>query len=173
MALVHPLVPLVSAVDLEVVPLAPRLLPGLAVLDNVPDRWASYHRQHEAGSRWSLVALAGGRPAGHGSLLWPNAERGHEGRPEITDIIVARGCRRRGIGALLLRELESWATAAGHHSLAMKIPLGAEFSAMPRLAVKQGFVPDIPAVSLEGRPVATGAYVQIDKALVLQLVKSL
>jgi GNAT superfamily N-acetyltransferase len=169
MADIHTLSRSSREIRVDTVPLAERLLVGLAFIEPAPGRWETHWRQHQEGSRWSIVACLDDRPVGYASLLWNRPPE----IPEISDLLVSSTCRRSGVGATLLRELESWVAAAGHDRLRLKLPLAAEWSAIRGLAVTLGYLPAACGAMYDGQPVMTGTTITVDDRLVLPVEKRL
>ena len=129
-----------------------------------------YVADADAGTRTCWVAEERGGLAGYVTVRWPAAGSGDAA--EIQDLNVLPPFRRRGIGTALLAQAEA---AAGERGPVVRIAVGLHqgYGAAQRLYVQRGYVPDGRGVSIRGRPVAEGATVELDDALVLTLQKLL
>ena len=157
-------------------------LPLLAATEGGPawhgawDQWrTTYLVEHQQGQRVCLVAIEDGRAVGYGSLIWrprypPFAEAGV---PEISDMVVAEGCRGLGIGSRLIEAFEARAKAAGRTTIGIGFALYADYGRAQRLYVRRGFVPDGRGVTYDNAPATPGQTYRLDDDLVLWLTKPL
>jgi ribosomal protein S18 acetylase RimI-like enzyme len=133
-----------------------------------------YLAEQADGLRVTLVVWCGGEVCGYGNVVW---ESGYppfreEGLPEIQDLNVLPGFRRRGIGGRLLDEAERLVSARSPR-VGIGVGLYADYGAAQRLYVRRGYVPDGRGIHYNGRPVSGGARVVVDDDLALYLVKDL
>lgn len=133
-----------------------------------------YLAEQAAGRRVVLVAWCGEEVCGYGNVVW---ESGYppfrEARiPEIQDLNVLPGLRRRGIGNRLLEEAERLVSLRTRR-VGIGVGLYADYGAAQRLYVRRGYVPDGRGIHYDGRPVPGGARVVADDDLALYLVKDL
>ena len=129
--------------------------------------------EHEAGRLSAWAAHVGDDYAGHVKLVWSPSGDGSNpdaDSPEIQDLAVVPGMRRRGVASLLLDAAE---TAAFKRSAVVRIGVGLHpgYGAAQRLYVSRGYVPDGRGVTHRGRPVGEGETIPVDDDLVLHLEK--
>ncbi len=74
--------------------------------------------QHTAEGSTYLVAWDGDLPVGHAHIAWSGT---HLGLPEIQDVYVAPGARRRGIATLLTRAAEDAVRARGWEQVSLSV----------------------------------------------------
>jgi len=136
-------------------------------------KWKRYWKEHLAGYRVTLVALAEEEPVGYGSLLRQSAYRPFsEARiPEINDLAVARAHRRRGIGRSLIFALERCAVDWGCREVGLGVGLYADYGAAQRLYVRLGYVPDGAGITHDNRPIPAGVTFRLDDEAVLWLTR--
>ncbi len=68
-----------------------------------------------------LIAWDDDRPVGHAHLAWGETK---VGAPEIQDVYVAEGSRRRGVATALTHAAEAEALARGHDRLSLSVGTG-------------------------------------------------
>ena len=112
---------------------------------------------------------------GYVTLLWrshypPFAEAKI---PEISDMVVAEGWRRRGIGEALIGACERRAAAAGYRTMGIGVGLYADYGAAQRLYARLGYRPDGRGVYHGDAPATPGLSYRLDDELVLFLTKPL
>ena len=108
------------------------------------EQYERYFEENLSGRRVTLVAVAGGEVVGYTNVLW---ESGYgpfrlEGIPEINDLNVIDGWRKRGVGSALIREAERVAREAGKPVMGIGVGLTPDYAAAQRLYPKLGYVPD-------------------------------
>lgn len=139
-------------------------------------RSADYFRkliaEQEQGDRLVLVALADGELAGHVTVKWRSDHPYflENSIPEINDLWVNAGFRRRGIAAALMDEAEciifSRSPVAG-----LGVGLYADYGPAQQMYAHRGYVPDGHGLYYGTRPVKPGSRVTVDDHLALFLVK--
>lgn len=126
------------------------------------------------GQRAALTARVGGEYVGYVTLHWRSSYGPfrENGIPEIVDLNVARGCRRRGVGTHLLDAVER---VAGERSAIVGIGVGmdADYGPAQRMYVRRGYVPDARGVTYRGRHPSHGVRTTVDAGLVLFMTKEL
>lgn len=133
-----------------------------------------YMREEAEGGRACWVATIGDEPVGYVTLLWctdyvPLAD---EHVPEIQDLNVTPGVRRRGIASRLLDVAEQVA-ATRSRVVAIAVGLHAGYNAAQRLYVLRGYVPDGCGLTYGDRFVGEYEDVTLDDSLVLHMTKEL
>src|SRR5580658_314314 len=130
--------------------------------------WRQYLDEQRDGVRDLLVAAEGGEIVGYVGLLW----RSHYPTfaaariPEISDMVVARAWRRRGLGEQMIGACEARARAAGHVTMGIGVGLYADYGAAQRLYVRLGYRPDGRGVSYANAPAVPGQSYRLDDELV-------
>ena len=142
---------------------------------NKPEsQYRTYWKEQVAKTRMCFVAVIEGQFAGHVTLNWRPAYVGFAGLnvPEIQDLNVLPGYRRRGIASCLLDRAE---IEAARHSDVVGIAVGLHpgYNGAQRLYVKRGYIPDGRGVTYRNRFVKEGASVVLDDDLVLHFTKQL
>ncbi|MEN8151651.1 MAG: GNAT family N-acetyltransferase [Planctomycetota bacterium] len=134
----------------------------------------AYLDEQDRGERVVLIALAEGRPAGFGSLVWTPSYPGFReaGIPEVHDLNVLPSRWRQGVATHMMDELER---LAGERSSGVGIGVGMHpgYGPAQRLYVLRGYVPDARGLSYDDRPVKSGETLPVDDGLNLHLVKDL
>ncbi len=140
-----------------------------------PEIWRRYFDEQRRGGRLALIAVHRGLVAGYGSLLWrsPYPPFREQGIPEINDLVVAAGQRKRGLATRLIASLEDEARRAGARLIGLGVGLYADYGPAQRLYVRLGYVPDGRGVTYNEAPVPPGDSVPLDDDLVLWLTKRL
>lgn len=137
-------------------------------------QYERYLAEQSAGRRVVLVAFRGDQVCGYVTVVseseYPpfRAER----IPEINDLNVLPGFRRRGIAGRLLDEAERLAEARSP-VVGIGVGMYADYGAAQRLYVRRGYVPDGHGISYRGRIVRGGESVVADDDLVLYLRRHL
>lgn len=133
-----------------------------------------YLSEHDARTRYAVVAERGGLVAGYVTLAWtsaylPFADRGV---PEVSDLNVLPHHRRAGIATCLLDHLEH---VAGQRSpvIGLGVGLYADYGAAHRLYVGRGYVPDGRGLMYANRAVRAGESVVLDDSATLMFTKRL
>ena len=137
-------------------------------------QYQRYLGEQKTGSRVCLVAIADGQFAGYVTVNWAPTYPGFATRkiPEIQDLNVLPGFRRRGIGTRLLdRAEEEIAQRCGMAGIGVGLHPG--YNQAQRLYVKRGYIPDGRGVTYRDRYVEEGTQVVLDDDLVLHFTKSL
>jgi GNAT superfamily N-acetyltransferase len=129
------------------------------------EQYERYLAEQEAGERQVWVASVEDGFAGYVTLnRRPEyAPFRVEGIPEIQDLNVLPGFRRRGIGSALLDVAEE---AAGAR-VGIAVGLSADYGAAQRLYVRRGYVPDGRGIAYRWRTASYGEQVVVDDDLVL------
>lgn len=108
-------------------------------------QYERYFAEQARGERVTLVAVAaGGRVVGYGNVLWRSAypHFRREGVPEINDLNVVEGARRRGVATALIREAEAVVASRGLPVIGIGVGLTPDYAAAQSLYPKLGYVPD-------------------------------
>jgi GNAT superfamily N-acetyltransferase len=131
-----------------------------------------YLQDQAAGVRWVCVAERGGRIAGYVTVLWAAMDPVLRARgiPEIVDLNVLPGFRRRGIGRALLLKAEAEA-ALRSEQVGLRVGLHSGYGSAQRLYVREGYVPDGAGAIVDGEPVAEGARIYLDDAVTIRMIK--
>ncbi len=137
--------------------------------------WLEMLDRQAEGKLVVVVARDDTGPLGYAFLKWqsqypPFADAG---RPEISDLRVARPARRQGVATAIIVRCEQLAAHAGHTSIGIGFGLYAGYGAAQRLYVRLGYVPDGNGLTANCAPVEAGTTVRVDDDLVLWLVKEL
>lgn len=127
----------------------------------------------ESGIWTMLMATEGGVDIGACYLNWePKYGLYRRMRlPEIQDLRVLPGYRKRGVGGGLIRAAEDMARGKGHTGIGISVGLNADFGAAQRLYIGLGYMPDGHGVTYEREPVPAGEKRPIDDDLALMLLK--
>lgn len=133
-----------------------------------------YLTEQAAGDRPVLVAEVDGTFAGYVTVLWRSSYPpfADAGIPEVSDLNVLPGFRRRGIGTALMDEAERLAAERGG-VVGLGVGLYADYGAAQRMYVRRGYVPDGRGVMYDWSPVTPGASIPIDDDAVLVLTRRL
>jgi ribosomal protein S18 acetylase RimI-like enzyme len=137
-------------------------------------QYEGYLREQEHGVRDVLVARTGNAFAGYVTVKWRPEYPPFRaaGIPEIQDLNVLPGYRRRRIGTQLMDEAER--LIATRSPLAgIGVGLHADYGAAQRLYVLRGYVPDARGVTSHEKRAGYGDSVRVDDALVLWLIRDL
>lgn len=139
-----------------------------------PQRFVEYHVEQRCGIRQCWVAWHAADVAGYVTLHWNPLYPGIAGKgiPEIQDLNVLPGFRRRGIATQLLERAEQEA-ATRSSVVALAVGLHPGFNAALRLYVKRGYVPDGLGLTHDDRYIQVGELVRMDDDLLLHLSKAL
>jgi GNAT superfamily N-acetyltransferase len=140
------------------------------------DHWPRYLAEHVAGERVVFVVEAeDGGLVGYGSLVWRSQYPpfAAAGIPDVSDMVVAQGYRRRGFGEAIIAACEDRARDLGMTALGIGVGLYADYGAAQRLYVRLGFVPDGRGVAYDNAPTTPGEPYRLDDDLVLWLTKPL
>ena len=137
-------------------------------------QYQRYLHEQSEGWRTALVGWLGAEVCGYVTICWtpgypPFAEASV---PEIQDLHVLPSCRRRGIGSLLMDEVERLA-AERSSAVGIGVGLGPDYGPAQRMYVLRGYVPDAAGAAWRGRPVGWGDSVTVNDDFVLHLVKTL
>jgi GNAT superfamily N-acetyltransferase len=138
------------------------------------EQFVRYAAEAEASTRTDWLATVGGEMAGYVTLRWDPDSPGIAGHgiPEIQDLNVLPGFRRRGIASALLDRAEGEA-ARRSAVVAIGVGLHPGYNAAQVLYVKRGYVPDGHGVTYGDRFVQEGETLTFDDSLVLHLTKEL
>jgi GNAT superfamily N-acetyltransferase len=137
-------------------------------------QYQRYLAEQAAGSRICLIATVAGQFAGYVTVNWAPMYLGFVELkvPEIQDLNVLPGFRRKGIGTRLLDRAEQ--EIALRSSIAgIGVGLHPGYNDAQRLYVKRGYAPDGRGVTYRNRYVEEGMQVVLDDDLVLHLTKRL
>gem|GEM_PF-183547 len=136
--------------------------------------YEGYLAEQEDDRRVVLVAWCEMGVCGYGTVVWqPDYPSFREnGIPEIQDLNVLPGFRRRGIGSALLDAAERL-VASRSPVVGIGVGLYADYGAAQRLYVRRGYLPDGRGASYRNRPVLGGETVAADDDLVLHFTRRL
>ena len=142
-------------------------------------RPAAFHRylQDQAnGLRRVRVAEWQGEFAGYVTLLWVAEDPAlrDDALPEVSDLQVLPGFRGRGIGSVLMDEIESIA-ATRCEAVGLTVGLHSGYGRAQRMYVLRGYVPDGSGVLIDGSAVPEGSTIRLDDnpIVTLRLTKAL
>jgi CYTH domain-containing protein/GNAT superfamily N-acetyltransferase len=137
-------------------------------------QYARYLTEQAAGTRTVVTAWLGGAFAGYVTVVWqsPYEPFRSAGIPEIQDLNVVSGLRRRGVASALLDEAES-RIAQRSPVAGIGVGLHPGYNAAQRLYPLRGYVPDGRGVTHGRRFVREGERVPFDDDLVLRMTKRL
>jgi GNAT superfamily N-acetyltransferase len=157
--------------DLEVVP---RAFAAVNWPGKPAAMYRDYLRQQESGLRQVLVATLEHTFAGYVTVCptsgYPPFRE--DGIPEIQDLNVLPGARRRGVGSALMDAAEADIVTRSPVA-GIGVGLYAAYGAAQRLYARRGYVPDGRGVVCRDVPVAPGATVVVDDDLVLMMTRRL
>jgi GNAT superfamily N-acetyltransferase len=131
----------------------------------------------ERGLLVQMVAWEDEIPVGRAMLVFPGHDdwsisAHREGCVEIRDVEVVEACRRRGIGRLLMKALETRAREAGASRIGLMVGLEDRYAAARRLYASMNYArvhgPFVSSVSLDtdrGRVAVCGVAVYLAKGL--------
>lgn len=134
----------------------------------------TYLKQQDSGQREILVAEENQQLLGYITLVYhpQNGPASLEGYPEIVDFNVFEAYQGRGIGSLLLNEVEKVAVKTSS-TVMIGVGLCADYGPAQRLYVKSGYVPDGSGVWYKGKLLDRGATCYNDDELALYFKKQL
>jgi GNAT superfamily N-acetyltransferase len=137
-------------------------------------QYLRYLDEQAAASVVVLVAEVGGDFAGYLKVAWRSgyAPFAEDGTPEIQDLNVLPGYRRRGVASRLMDRAEAL-IAERSAEAGIGVGLHPGYNAAQRMYVLRGYVPDARGVTWRGAQVAEGQTVVMDDDLVLHLTKRL
>ena len=92
--------------------------------------------------------------------------------PEINDLYVLPGYRRRGIGKLLIEECESYISAE-YYNIGLGVGLYKDYGIAQRLYTKNGYIPDGNGLMYKNTEVRPGNNVFVDDDLLIYLYKKI
>ena len=137
-----------------------------------------YLQEQQAGERLVWVTLVHEQFAGYVTLKWCSTYPSFKEQniPEIIDLNVLPGFRKRGIGSLLLETAEKEAAKKSKVvGIGVGLYAGADggYGAAQKLYVKRGYVPDGKGVTYNYEPTIPGSSYPLDDDLVLWFKKEL
>ena len=137
--------------------------------------YARYAREQQRGRRIVLLATAAGRPVGYGTLVFRSRYGPFraEGIPEIVDLNVLPGFRKRGIAGRMIDALERVARDRGCRTMGIGVGLTKPYGSAQRLYVGKGYVPDGRGITHDGRRVKEFVRIRVDDGANLWLLKPL
>jgi len=95
------------------------------------------------------------------------------GIPEIQDLFINPGFRRRGVATLLIKHCEDVAKKQSHKQIGISVALHKNAGAAQILYTKLGYVPDGLGVTYDRAPVDFAALKPVDDDLCIMLTKYL
>ena len=134
------------------------------------EQYRRYLREQADGRRLILVALDEGTFAGYLTVLWDSGYPPFRERdiPEIQDLNVLPGFRRRGIGTALMDAAEK-AIAERSDTAGIGVGLYTDYGSAQRMYARRGYIPDGRGVTYRGVVVRPGETVPVDDDLVLMM----
>ena len=135
-------------------------------------QYENYLLEQELGARNVYVALVEEAFAGYLTICWSSSYEPFrsEGIPEIVDLNVLPGFRRRGIGTQLMDRAES-EIAVVSSTAGIGVGMTADYGAAHRLYVLRGYVPDGRGLHYRGYRVRHAENITVDDTLALYLTK--
>lgn len=129
----------------------------------------------DEGEREVFMAAFDGQDAGYCILNWKPkyALFRKMDIPEIQDLNVLPGFRKRGIGAAIITHCEALAIERGYEVMGIGVGLDSTYGSAQRLYVNGGYVPDGNGICYDRQSVTTGAFKPVDDNLCLMMVKKL
>lgn len=134
--------------------------------------YEKYLEEQEAGKRVVLVAFLETLFVGYVTLVWASGYPPfrEQNIPEINDLNVLPGFRRRGIGTALMNRAEE--LIAGKYKVAGIVSgLYVDYGPAQQMFMLRGYIPDGNGIYYNNAPVLAGTTVAVDDFLTLQLVK--
>jgi GNAT superfamily N-acetyltransferase len=172
---------MLGAVEIEIRELQSEDVPhilatqGGAAWNGGARKWQKRLAEHSNHERVVLLAVGASGIVGYGSLLWTATYSPFRDTaiPEIQDLVVAEGQRRKGVGTRLIRALEQRARSHRCSHVGLAVGLHSDYGPAQRLYVRLGYTPDGCGMTWRKARVSGGSQVTVDDDLVLWLVKSL
>lgn len=131
-------------------------------------------RENRNGTRMTLLAMVDGELAGCAHVKYISGYpyfRDH-GIPEINDLNVFPGYRRKGIANQLLDQFESRVSAT-HKRIGIGVGLYRDYGQAQRIYCRRGYIPDGNGAAYHGQAVEPGSTIRVDDDLVLYFTKEL
>lgn len=146
-----------------------------STLPKTTSLWKSYFEEQQKGVRTVVLMEWKGEPVGYGNLFRePHYSHFREERiPEINNVWVAKECREKGFGRMLLLHLEELARKEGYKKIGLGVGLYRDYGAAQKLYFQLGYKPDGRGVTYKCESVIPGEKYPIDDDLILWLTKSL
>jgi GNAT superfamily N-acetyltransferase len=134
-----------------------------------------YHSEQEVHHRAVFVGRSNNQIVGYVTLLLlPRYQPFREANiPEISDLNVLPEFRKKGFGAALVKQCESYASQNGYGVIGLGVGLTQDYGNAINLYVKNGYLPDGRGITSHCKPVSFGDRVVLDDDLVLWFTKSL
>lgn len=131
--------------------------------------------EQESGNRLLVLSYFGDTLAGYGILNWSPKYALFKklNIPEIQDLNVLPGFRRRGIATAMIEWCEALAYQKGYEQMGIGVGLHAGYGPAQRLYVSRGYVPDGTGVSYDRQQVSNYEIRPLDDCLCLMMIKSL
>lgn len=142
--------------------------------DKPAETFVRYVEEQEQGRRSAWVAEQDGELAGYVTLVWESADPvlASGAIPEVVDLNVVEGHRRRGIGGALLARAEDEARKRSD-TIGLRVGLHGGYGAAQRMYVQRGYVPDGAGALVEGTVAEEGATIRLDDNATLRMTKRL
>lgn len=153
----------------------------LPLLEKIAAEMKAHHEPHyfarcfNEQDRGARIIFIAGDGTGYAQMIWSPAYAPFRRLdiPEIQDVNVVPGARRRGLGAALVARCEQEARAAGKTDIGIGVGLHASFGAAQRLYVRLGYMPDGGGIVYDEVTVPAGEMRPVDDLLSLKMTKSL
>lgn len=131
------------------------------------------HEQND-GRRTCFVAFDEKRFAGYCTLNWSSqySAFAQKNIPEISDLNVLPGFRKKGIGLSLISTCENLA-ATKSGTIGIGVGLYADYGAAQRLYIKRGYIPDGLGLTYNYGYVEPGAKYPVDDDLILWFTRKI
>jgi GNAT superfamily N-acetyltransferase len=139
------------------------------------DKWTQYFEEQTRGTRISCLVLQGNSVNGYGHLLLDSAYLSfrNENIPEIHDVWIYKESRNKGLGTLLIAQLETLAKERGFDQVGIGVGLYRDYGPAQRLYFRLGYQPNGEGITYKTVPVVAGESYPVDDDLVLWLTKQL
>jgi ribosomal protein S18 acetylase RimI-like enzyme len=139
------------------------------------DKWERYLTEQTKQVRTVFLVEEQGKIIGYASLLrvsdYPEFRK--DGIPEINDLWIAEGQRKKGFGRKLILHLEEIARNEGYTSIGLGVGLYEDYGPAQSLYFKLGYVPDGKGITYKTFRVVPGEQYPVDDDLILWIKKTL
>ncbi|HEY5235935.1 MAG TPA: GNAT family N-acetyltransferase [Rhabdochlamydiaceae bacterium] len=139
------------------------------------DLWTRYWEEQKKGMRFACILEHEGKIAGYGHLLvhseHPIFQRSNI--PEICDLWIYDGYRKKGMGTLLITHLEELARQKGCQTIGIGVGLYQDYGPAQKLYFQLGYKPNGEGITHKHVHVIPGEKYPVDDDLILWLTKDL
>lgn len=138
-------------------------------------RWEGYLQEQSDGIRIASIVEVDGQIAGYGSLLLKSQYPLFRSRsiPEICDLWVFDGYRRKGVATSLIRHFEAIAQQRGCDTIGIGVGLYRDYGPAQQLYFRLDYRPDGEGITYNYLPTTPGEHYPLDDDLLLWLTKKL